>query len=153
MNALADADKLRAITYRINGGFTNFEAREAELDRAKALLGDPGVAHGDREIVDRGDFSDEVRLLQRLLVDRGFLTGTVDGKFGHGTYRALVAFKSRVGLEPLGYADAATLEALRAFAGEAEGALESGAALPRIGAEEEPVRHGISLLPEAGPGV
>lgn len=148
MNALADDDKLRAITYRINGGFTNFAHREQELARAKAIWGDDGP-QGGPEIVDRGDFSDPVRKLQLSLVTLGRLGGDVDGKFGYNTYKALFKFKNALGMDGAGYADAATFAALEnsdfTESVEAEGTDD----LPQIGNDPEPIREGISLSQDA----
>ncbi len=148
MNALADDDKLRAITYRINGGFTNFAHRESELARAKALWGDTDSTVIRPSFVERGDFDDKVRELQLLLVEIGALTGTVDGKFGNGTYRALRRFKESNGLNGVGYADDATFAALKREAATGMSAIEAEGPLPRIGEEPEPVRHGISRFDE-----
>lgn len=144
MNELADDDKLRAITYRINGGFTNYADRETELARAKSIWGDAGDAMS--RIVDRGDFDDNVRRLQLLLVEHGLLTGTVDGKFGFNTYKALFEFKTRMDLIGAGYADVATFRALQEDTWPlVETAVEDFVNLPKIGHEPEPVRCGISL--------
>lgn len=143
MNALADDDKLRALTYRINGGFTNFEHREAELAKAKSIWGDAAlVATG---IVDRGDFSDAVRHLQLSLVSLGLLRGTVDGKFGYNTYKALFKFKSEAGFEGEGYADKATFDALNDPDFTEAISVEEAGDVPVIGDEPEPIRNGVSL--------
>ena len=39
LNSLADADDIKAITKRINGGYNGLEDREAFLARAKSVLG------------------------------------------------------------------------------------------------------------------
>jgi putative chitinase len=146
MNALADDDKLRAITYRVNGGFNGFVHREAALDAAKNIWGDITVGATPR-IVDRGDFDDDVRRLQILLIEHQRLRGTVDGKFGMGTYRGLFAFKVENRMSGAGYADAATFaklkEASRPIA--TEGLLE----LPEIGNDPEPIRPEIASSYEA----
>lgn len=143
MNALADDDKLRALTYRINGGFTNFEHREAEVAKAKSIWGDAAlVATG---FVDRGDFSDAVRHLQLSLVSLGLLRGTVDGKFGFNTYKALFRFKSEAGLEGEGYADKATFDALNDPDFTETVSVEEAGDVPVIGDEPEPMRNGVSL--------
>lgn len=145
MNALADDDKLRAITYRINGGFMNFERRESELSKAKSIWVDSNSGAENSGIVDRGDFSDAVRHLQLSLVSLARLGGAVDGKFGHNTYKALFGFKTELGLDGAGFADQATFDALNdADAAEAV-PVEDAGLLPMIGDEPEPVRNGVSL--------
>ncbi|MDP5215697.1 peptidoglycan-binding protein [Ruegeria sp. 2205SS24-7] len=143
MNALADDDKLRALTYRINGGFTNFEHREEELAKAKSIWGDSAMVVTD--IVDRGDFSDAVRHLQLSLVSLGLLRGTVDGKFGFNTYKALFKFKSEAGLDGEGYADKATFHALNNPDFTESMSTEAAGDAPLIGDDPEPIRNGISL--------
>lgn len=146
MNALADDDKLRALTYRINGGFTNFEHREAELAKAKAIWGHEGGEIS--KIVDRGDFSDGVRRLQLALVSLGRLSGTVDGKFGFNTYKALFAFKSQLGLVGAGHADAATFAALESADFTESFDTEDAGPIPVIGDDPEAIRNGVSLAEE-----
>lgn len=145
MNALADNDKLRALTYRINGGFTNFAHREEELARAKAIWGDTDAHEGASQVVERGDFNDMVRKLQLLLVENGYLRGTVDGKFGFGTYKALRKFKTEAGLDGVGYADPETFRALRDGDSIGIESVESDEPVPVIGEEPETIREGISL--------
>lgn len=137
MNALADDDKLRAITYRINGGFNGFTHREAALDAAKVIWGD--VTTGAAPvIVDRGDAGDDVRRLQILLIEQNVLGGRADGKFGKGTYDGLATFKSRHRMSGVGYADAATFAKLRSARGGV--ATESIGVLPQTGSDPEPIR-------------
>lgn len=145
MNALADDDKITAITYRINGGFNGAEHRAAELARAKAIWGDTaGTATGT---CDRGDFDDRVRSLQLLLIERRALTGKVDGKFGKGTYDGLFRFKTSRRMNGAGHADNETFAMLKKpgppideFGGESS--------TPAIGANEpEPVREAVNQPP------
>lgn len=137
MNALADDDKLRAITYRINGGFNGFKHRAAALDEAKAIWGDIAVAAAPR-IVERGDFDDEVRKLQLLLIEHQVLRGKVDGKFGNGSYLGLYSFKTSQRMSGAGYADAATFAKLREKSRPAP--TEAFDTLPQTGNEPEPIR-------------
>lgn len=137
MNALADDDKLRAITYRINGGFNGFTHRQAALDDAKDIWGDIRSATTSG-IVDRGDFGDNVRRLQLLLIEQGVLGGRVDGKFGKGTYDGLLRFKSKHRMSGVGYADVATFAKLKSA--NPENMTESANALPHIGQDPEPIR-------------
>lgn len=140
MSMLADDDKLLAITYRVNGGYTNLDDREFYLNKAREVWPDDGPATPPVQYIDRGDWNDEVRVLQRLLVQRGYLTGRADGKFGYSTYKALRNFKRSANLDGVGYADPATLQALR---GSAIAAVEGS--VPSLDDEIEPIREGISL--------
>ena len=147
LNAIADDDKLATITYRINGGYTNLEDRARYLKMAREIWPDDGPDAAPERIIERGDFNDDARLLQRLLIQRGLLSGTADGKFGTNTYNALRNFKIAAVLGNTGYADAATLDALRAGSGIelADTAVEG---VPSLGAEPEQIRAGSAL---AGP--
>ena len=55
-----------------------------------------------------GAKGDEVTKLQQRLKDLGYLNGKVDGKFGGGTKRAVIAFQRRNGLNTDGEAGAET---------------------------------------------
>jgi len=151
MNALADDDKLRAITYRINGGFTNFEHRKQELSRAKRIWGNQGSSTGALRIVERGDFSDDVRHLQLSLVTIGRLQGQADGKFGLSTYKALFRFKNEMGLDGEGFADQRTFDALIEAEKIEAFPIEDAEPLPTIGDDPEPVRIGVARAEEDVP--
>lgn len=60
----------------------------------------------------KGAKGEHVKPLQQRLKDLGYLTGTVDGDFGGGTERALIAFQTENGLEATGVADEKTQELL-----------------------------------------
>lgn len=61
----------------------------------------------------RKDRGDEVRALQQLLVDQGYLNaGGADGIFGGGTEKALMQFQMNQGLEPDGVAWPQTVKRL-----------------------------------------
>lgn len=146
MNALADDDKITAITYRINGGFNGAEHRSAELERAKVIWSDPGgTATGTS---DRGDFDDRVRSLQLLLIEHRALTGKVDGKFGKNTYDGLFRFKTARRMQGAGYADTETFAALKQ-PGPPIDTIEGGRNIPVIGADElGPVREAVNAPPD-----
>ena len=57
MNELADANKIEALTYRINGGYTNLEDRRAEFRKAWSIWGQgaPPDKVSEPEQVERGD--------------------------------------------------------------------------------------------------
>jgi len=154
MNALADDDKIEAITYRINGGYTNLDHRKTELARARHIWPDDNETGAvPTPVLDRGDRGDDVESLQRELRRTGFYSKSVDGRFGYGTYKALRRFKETVGLDGVGYADEATLVALRA-AQDAVIRRRAGDPMENTGAlfdddadlfREEPIREGLNL--------
>ena len=51
--------------------------------------------------------------IQRLLQQKGYNVGKIDGKIGGRTKKALMAYQKRVGLPPDGHPNHAVLEALR----------------------------------------
>jgi murein DD-endopeptidase MepM/ murein hydrolase activator NlpD len=55
----------------------------------------------------------DVAALQFLLQRRGYVPGGIDGGFGAGTHRAVVAFQRAAGLTVDGFAGSATISALR----------------------------------------
>lgn len=67
-----------------------------------------------RGILKVGAKGDEVTRLQQRLKDLGYLSGKVDGQFGGGTKRAVIAFQRRNGLDTDGVAGEATLAKLYA---------------------------------------
>jgi peptidoglycan hydrolase-like protein with peptidoglycan-binding domain len=77
------------------------------LTAALAALGTPALA-ADALYVD----SDTVRQVQKILTDRGFRTGGVDGRMGPQTQAALVNFQRAEKLQPTGKLDRQTLAAL-----------------------------------------
>ena len=62
----------------------------------------------DQGILTVGASGDDVVKLQQRLKDLGYLNGKVDGKFGGGTKRAVIAFQRRNGLNTDGEAGAET---------------------------------------------
>lgn len=54
----------------------------------------------------KGDIGSAVKALQSALKELGFLSGAVDGKFGSGTEKALIAFQKANGYPETGIADA-----------------------------------------------
>lgn len=106
LNPLADADNLRAITRRINGGFNGLQDRLERLQKAKRLLGltVSGMAPGED--------GPHVEVIQSRLTRLGYFTGRIDGKFGPRTRDALMAFERDNGLAVDGIASAADIEAL-----------------------------------------
>ena len=68
----------------------------------------------------RGDSGDSVREAQIQLAALGFLTSSVDGKFGPGTEQAVKDFQYANGLEPTGTIDKITYEAMLSASASSE---------------------------------
>ncbi len=60
-----------------------------------------------------GDKGSAVREVQRRLKKLGYLAGEVDGDYGNGTKRAVIAFQKRNGLKQTGSVNSATLKKLK----------------------------------------
>ena len=60
-----------------------------------------------------GDSGDAVRRVQEILVSKGYMIGTIDGKFGPRTKHAVMTFQARNGLTPDGMVGVRTLLTLR----------------------------------------
>lgn len=61
------------------------------------------------EPLQKGDKSDEVKQMQMMLVEMGFLSGTPDGDYGSKTESAVKAYQEAMGIEATGIADEETL--------------------------------------------
>ena len=59
-----------------------------------------------------GSSGEEVKTLQTKLKRWGYYTGSIDGVFGSGTKKAVIAFQKKNGLTPDGIVGSATLKAL-----------------------------------------
>ena len=59
-----------------------------------------------------GSSGEEVKTLQTKLTRWGYYTGSIDGVFGSGTKKAVIAFQKKNGLTPDGIVGPATLKAL-----------------------------------------
>jgi peptidoglycan hydrolase-like protein with peptidoglycan-binding domain len=69
------------------------------------------------DTVRKGDTGQDVKQVQRMLTSLGYYTGKIDGKFGVGTYEAVLAFQTKNSLTADGICGSVTIEAL--FGGEA----------------------------------
>ena len=87
-----------------------------------ALLLIPGYALAELQ---RGDQGDDVRELQQLLFEAGFLFELPDGIFGRATEDALKWFQEYAQLEQTGVAGDAELDALHVCLSELNGAPEA----------------------------
>ena len=61
----------------------------------------------------RGDRGEDVKELQKLLFETGWLFEEPDGIFGKNTEAALISFQKFMGLNANGRADSATMQLLR----------------------------------------
>ena len=86
------------------------QATEAPTEKPKVSAADL-QAQG---ILSYGAKGDDVKRLQQRLKDLGYLSGKVDGEYGGGTKRAVIAFQRRNGLEADGEAGQTTLAKLYA---------------------------------------
>ncbi len=68
---------------------------------------------GTTKTLRSGDEGPEVRELQQLLISKGFLSGSADGKFGNGTREAVANFQERNNLRSDGSVGPQTWAALR----------------------------------------
>lgn len=127
MNRLSDANKLEALTYRINGGYTNIEDRRAAFEEAWAIWasGSPPKRTLEADVFDRGDRGDRVDELNSRLAELDLFDGITSEPPQHvftlSTYRAVRKFQEQQRLQPTGVATAETAAAL-------DRALEQGAA-------------------------
>jgi peptidoglycan hydrolase-like protein with peptidoglycan-binding domain len=70
---------------------------------------------------------DQVRQAQKVLKEKGFDVGEVDGVLGPRTRKALIAFQRQRGLEPSGEIDQRTATALGISKGPGSTTSQSGA--------------------------
>jgi hypothetical protein len=107
LNEAADADELRVITRRINGGLNGLTDRQRYLTRAKLALMPAPIQTNAPPAAEKSD-SDPligpnsppalVRLLQGELNERHYDCGAEDGRFGALTRAAVLALKANEGL-------------------------------------------------------
>lgn len=114
LNELADQQQFKSITKRINGGYNGLDDRIKYYERAKKALSKddtetvpmpvatPPPASGQAPpypgaALRQGSKGPNVRAIQQRLSDLGYSLG-VDGNFGPGTAKALVAFQQKSNL-------------------------------------------------------
>jgi predicted chitinase/peptidoglycan hydrolase-like protein with peptidoglycan-binding domain len=123
MNRLADINKIDALTYRINGGYTNIDDRRAAFEQAWRVFcaGEPPKKVREADILDRGDRGDRVDLLNDRLDDLGLFEGITDKRpqstYSGSTYRALRKFQQTHGLTQSGVCTLDTWSAVESAAG------------------------------------
>ena len=114
MNRLSELNKLDALTYRVNGGYTNIDDRKACFESAWRLWGQgaPPQGSGEPDTVERGDRGELVGKLKSNLAELGYRTGDGGHVFGSKTYHALYQFQKEHALPPTGVAGPETWAAL-----------------------------------------
>ena len=118
MNKLADCNKLEALTYRINGGYTNIDDRRAAFEHAWEVWssGDPPKRMLDPDVLDRGDRGGRVDELNARLKDFGLFGGITEDPPQHVysicTYKAVRILQAESGLPETGIMGPETWSAL-----------------------------------------
>jgi predicted chitinase len=114
LNELADQQQFKAITKRINGGYNGLDDRIKYYERAKKVMSkddtetvpmppaSPPASAGQAPAypgttLRQGSKGANVQAVQQRLSDLGYSLG-VDGNFGPGTAKAVVAFQQKNGL-------------------------------------------------------
>lgn len=72
-----------------------------------------------------GSRSEEVKSIQKVLKSKGYYTGSIDGIFGTGTKKAVIAFQKDNGLKADGIVGEKTLKALGISGGSSSGGYSS----------------------------
>jgi predicted chitinase len=103
-NRLADADDLRPLRKRINGGLIGMDEFMALVRKARPIFASPAPVADPPEADDEPALGepvpeDTIRRAQELLRELGYVeVGEPDGRFGKRTRNALNAFKADHGL-------------------------------------------------------
>lgn len=118
LNTYADADDLRGVTRRINGGFNGLHDRSAYLSTAKSVLGVTPSA----DLLKLGSQGPDVRLLQERLNAALYHVGATDGIFGGRTDDSVRSFQrdKDLSIDGLVRVGGATWSALAAALAEGE---------------------------------
>lgn len=132
LNELADQQQFKAITKKINGGYNGLDDRTKYYNRAKKVMSkdDTGGASAPAATpppapstdsgqappypgtaLRQGSKGASVQIMQQRLSDLGYSLG-VDGNFGPGTAKAVIAFQKKNGLGSDGVVGPATWAAL-----------------------------------------
>lgn len=111
INRFADADNVRMVTKRVNGGLNGFSVRKKFLAKAKSVLRhvrfdvtNEGGGDVPSFPIKRGDRGKFVAELQTKLKSYGYELA-VDGAFGPGTERVVREFQRDMELEETGFID------------------------------------------------
>lgn len=106
LNSLADAQDMKTLTKRINGGFNGLEDRMKYYQKALAVLGGKTISESSSTTLKVGSTGQMVVKLQQAL---GLVA---DGNFGPATKDAVIKFQLNNGLLADGIAGPATLSKL-----------------------------------------
>lgn len=106
LNSLADAQDMKTLTKRINGGFNGLEDRMKYYQKALAVLGGKTISESSSTTLKVGSTGQMVVKLQQAL---GLVA---DGNFGPATKDAVIKFQLNNGLLADGIAGPVTLSKL-----------------------------------------
>jgi predicted chitinase/peptidoglycan hydrolase-like protein with peptidoglycan-binding domain len=118
MNRLADANKLEAMTYRINGGYTNIDDRRDAFEEAWDIwgTGSPPRRVLEPDVLDRGDRNERVAELNTRLDELKLFEGITASRptlvFNQSTYKAVRLLQEESGLNQTGVVGTDTWSAL-----------------------------------------
>lgn len=110
-------------------------AEDAEAEEQEIELEEPMY------LLSRGDQGKDVKALQELLIEGGYLMGRADGGYGEGTVRAVRAAQTWFGLMPTGSADEKLIRLL-----QGDASLMDGEAVVSMEAVEMHVAEGLCEL-------
>lgn len=96
LNALADRDDTRGITKKINGGYNALKERLAAREKCRPLI---KSADPTNDTIGPGSDHDAILALQKLLTEKKYQPGRIDGKWGKMTRDAVLALKADNGLD------------------------------------------------------
>ncbi|MGE3712669.1 MAG: peptidoglycan-binding protein, partial [Hyphomicrobiaceae bacterium] len=143
MNRLADINKIEALTYRINGGYTNLDDRRAAFEEAWGIWGSGVPPKGvlEDDTLERGDRSGRVEELNARLDELKLFDGITPRPPQHvynkATYTAVRSLQQQMGVAPSGIVGAETWGVL-------EKALERGGMPGRAATRSQPEMSGAA---------
>lgn len=73
---------------------------------------EPVIIYGEYKTLETGSKGEDVKQLQKALIEKGVLSGDPDGIYGKGTAGAVAKFQESIGLEANGIADEETQRSL-----------------------------------------
>lgn len=118
MNQLAEVNKLDAMTYRINGGYTNIDDRRSAFEEAWKIWSSGAAPPKalDSATYDRGDRGDRVSVLNKNLnklnLFKGITSSPPQQTYSYSTYEAVRKLQGQEKLGQTGFVDPATWETL-----------------------------------------
>jgi len=100
LNDLADQQRFKDITKRINGGYNGLDDRIKYYNRAKLVLSATGPDYPGSPL-SQGNSGADVQAVQERLVALGYTLG-VDGNYGANTSKAVLALQQKKNLNKTG---------------------------------------------------